>query len=201
MHGAVTSHILRFLLSLCVVPAPGFASTTSGNGYSSSRRWLSALSRPVQVQQKRNYLLADDVGKTGVHHSILVAVRHYEHALMPQVCRLHSVIAVATWGPQVLTRDSRNKTRRILGYASSSTAAHAAATSLSSLRDSGGFEPDASLCSLWKDKPVGCHLAPSSVLEVATLDTFASSVATFAACAQVAIVASSATSELGTVIS
>ena len=195
MDGAVTSHILRFLLSLCVVPAPGCASTSS----SSSSRWLSGLSRSVQVQQKPNYFLADDVRKTGVHHSILVAVRQYEHALMPQVCRLHSVIGVATWGPQVLTRHSRNKTRRILGYASSSTAAHAAATSLSSLRDTSGVVPDASLCSLRKDKPGGWHLAPSSVLEVATLDAFASSLATLASCAQVAIVASSATSELGTV--
>jgi len=187
MDGAVTSHILRFLLSLCLVPAPVFPITSID---SSSSRWSSGLSRPVQVQQKPNYFLADDVRKTGVHHSILVAVRKYEHALMPQVCRLHSVIGVATWGPQVLTRHSRNKTRRILGYASSSTAAHAAATSLSSSRDPSGVAPDASLSSLRKDKPGGWHLAPSSVLEVATLDAFASSLATLASCA---------TSELGTV--
>ena len=86
------------------------------------------LTQPPQVP---NYFLADDIRRTGIHDSILSAIKKYQHPLMDQVRRLHAVVATPSWGCQeTLTRQAKRKARRVLGYVSSSRATYSAATAL-----------------------------------------------------------------------
>ena len=51
---------------------------------------------PAQQPQRANYLLADDVRKTGIHDAILAAVKRHQHPLMRECALLHHLVAAPT---------------------------------------------------------------------------------------------------------
>jgi hypothetical protein len=127
----LTAHLLRFLNSVAATPASCNAVFSNSAAHPPTMYTASLMSVVEAPQQRPNYFLADDIRRTGIHDSILTAVRKYRHPLMEQVRHLHAAVATPSWGQQnVLTRDAKRKIRRVLGYASTSTATYSAATAL-----------------------------------------------------------------------
>ena len=127
----LTAHLLRFLNSVAATSATCNAVFSSSAAHPPTMYAASLTSVVEAPQQRPNYFLADDIRRTGIHDSILTAVRKYRHPLMEHVRSLHAAVATPSWGQQnVLTRDAKRKIRRVLGYASTSTATYAAATAL-----------------------------------------------------------------------
>ena len=162
----LTGQVLRFLTAVAAAPAPCNA-TFSGRakspapGYSSTSSF-NAKSKTLPRKQVPNYFLSDDIRLTGIHDSILIAVRRYHHPLMHQVSTLHSLLAHPAWGQsKVLTKDSKIKTKRVLGYRSSAAATYAAASALTSFADNPAFRRTASVPKQLRQVPLATCLENS----------------------------------------
>ena len=162
----LTGHVLRFLTAVSAVPAPCNAAfsgrpNNSAPGYSSTTSF-NANSKTLPRKQVANYFLSDDIRLTGIHDTILVAVRRYQHPLMQQVSALHSLLAHPAWGQsKVLTRDAKLKTKRVLGYRSSAAATYAAASALTSFADNPSFPRTASVPKQLRQVPLHTGLQNS----------------------------------------
>lgn len=162
----LTGQVLRFLTAVAAAPAPCNA-TFSGRakspapGYSSTSSF-NAKSKTLPRKQVPNYFLSDDIRLTGIHDSILIAVRRYHHPLMHQVSTLHSLLAHPAWGQsKVLAKDSKIKTKRVLGYRSSAAATYAAASALTSFADNPAFPRTASVPKQLRQVPLATCLENS----------------------------------------
>jgi hypothetical protein len=168
----LTGQVLRFLTAVAAVPAPCNAAFSGpakspAPGYSSTSS-LNAKSKTLARKQVANYVLSDDIRLTGIHDSILIAVRRYHHPLMHQVSTLHSLLAHPAWGQsKVLAKDSKIKTKRVLGYRSSAAATYAAASALTSFADNPAFPRTASVPKQLRHVPLATCLENSLLVTTA----------------------------------
>ena len=130
----LTALLVSFLTRVAQLPAPcnsAFSRAAPSPSSSSASASFSTFTAPAlraapPTGQRPNYFVADDIRRSGIHDSILSAVRRYQHplALMQAVAALHELVAQPMWGQRVLTRDAKQKIHRKFGYASSSAATY-----------------------------------------------------------------------------